>query len=224
MFTLNIIWTTDLSDQETVLSPKMMACSIANELFVSGTDISLICSSETSTAALTASLLSKEILPHIEDKPIYIFPYINCPYNLYYRHANKLSIKEMKFLKESIALPYFSKNYSCFNYFEAFIVPMIKKLLWTKHNLYKHYSTDSTYSTPVEYTVLIVSHPYFIEDTFGVSIQKGEIMKQIYTYQTYQSDKPTNISVDAPTSSHKWHNLKRVSPLAFEKYRKIFLL
>ena len=219
MFTLNIIWTSDLSDQETVLSPKMMACSIANELFVSGTDISLICSSETSTAALTAALLSKEILQ--DDNPIYIFPYINCPYNLYYRHASKLSIKEMKFLKESTTLPYFSKNYSCFNYFEAHIIPIIKKLLWTKHNLYKHYSDQTT---PVEYNVIMVSHPYFIEDTFGASIQKGETMKQTYTYQTYQNDKPTNITVDAPTSCHKWHNRQRVSYLTFEKYRKIFLL
>lgn len=220
MFTLNIIWTTDLSDQETILSPKMMACSIANELFVSGTNISLICSSETSTAALTASILSKEILPNIEDNPIYIFPYINCPYNLYYRHFSKLSIKDMKFLKESIALPNFSKNYSCFNYFEEYIVPMIKKLLWAKHNLYKNYSNQSIY----EYNVIIVSHPYFIEDTFGVSIQKGETMKQTYTYQSYQNDKPTNVSVDAPTSYHKWHNRKRVSPITFEKHRKIFLL
>jgi hypothetical protein len=219
MFILNIIWTTDLSDQETILSPKMMACSIANELFVSGTNISLICSSETSTAALTASLLSKEISQK-EDNPIYIFPYINCPYNLHYRHASKLSIKEMKFLKESITLPYFSKNYSTFNYFEAYIIPMIKKLLWTKHNLYKDYSNDSM----GEYNVLIVSHPYFIEDTFGISIKKGETMTQTYTYQTYQNDTPTNISVNAPTSCHKWHKRQRVSPLTFEKYRKIFLL
>jgi hypothetical protein len=218
MFILNIIWTTDLSDQETILSPKMMACSIANELFVSGTDISLVCSSETSTASLTASLLSKEILP--EDNPIYIFPYINCPYNLYYRHASKLSIKEMKFLKESTNFPYFSKNYSCFNYFEAYIIPIIKKLLWTKHSLYKTYSA----TTPFEYNVLIVSHPYFIEDTFGVSIKKGETMRQTYTYQNYQNDKPTNISVEAPTSCHKWHNRKIISPITFEKYRKIFLL
>lgn len=218
MFILNIIWTTDLYDQETILSPKMMACSIANELRVSGTNISLICSSETSTAALTASLLSKEILP--DDNSIYIFPYINCPYNLYYRNASKLSIKEMKFLKESTTLPYFSKNYSTFNYFELYIIPIIKKLLWAKHNLYKHY----TPTTPFEYNVLIVSHPYFIEDTFGISIKKGETMKQTYTYQTYQNDTPTNISVDAPTSCHKWHNQQRVSPLTFEKYRKIFLL
>ena len=213
MFILNIIWTTDLSDQATILSPKMMGCSIANEL--SGTDISLICSSETSTAALTASLLSKEIL---EDNPIYIFPYINCPYNLFYRHASKLSIKDMKFLKDSSDLPSFSKNYSCFNYFESYIIPIIKKLLWTKHNLYKNYTPNT------EYNVLIVSHPYFIEDTFGISIKKEETMKQTYTYQTYQNDTPTKISVDAPTSSHKWHNLQRVSPLTFEKYRKIFLL
>ncbi len=220
MFILNIIWTTDLSDEETILSPKMMACSIANELFVSGTDISLICSSETSTATLTASLLSKEIFPTIEDNPIYVFPYINCPYNLYYRHSSKLSIKDMKFLKESTTLPYFSKNYACFKYFELHIIPIIKKILWTKHNLYKHYNSN----TLCEYNVLIVSHPYFIEDTFGVSIKKGEIMKQTYTYRTYQNDTPTNISLDAPTSFHKWHNHKRVSPLTFEKYRKIFLL
>jgi hypothetical protein len=128
----------------------------------------------------------------------------------------------MKFLKESTTLPYFSKNYSTFNYFEAYIIPIIKKLIWAKHNLYKHYSSNS--STPFEYNVLIVSHPYFIEDTFGVSIKKGETMTQTYTYQTYQNDTPTNISVYPPTSCHKWHNRQRVSPLSFEKYRKIFLL
>lgn len=225
MFILNIIWTTDLLDEETILSPKMMACSIANEFFVSGTDISLICSSETSTAALTGLYLSKEIKDIFQqDNPVYVFPYINCPYNLHYKHANKLSNisnnKYMKFLRESTTLPYFSKHYSNFKYFESYIIPMIKKLLWTKHNLYKNYIQHS--EPCFEYNVLIVSHPYFIEDTFGMPIKKGQTIKQTYTYQTYQQDNPSNISVHHPISFHKWR--KRSSSSSFENYRKIFLL
>ena len=229
MFVLNIIWTTDLFDEKDILSPKMIGCSIANELFGSGIDISFICSSETSSAALTASLLSKELFILSSSsqsssslsnniQPIYVFPYINCPYTIEYHSVHKLQHKGMKFLKQCTGFPIFYKNRSNSKHFETFIIPLIKKLLWTTHNLYKNDTTDKT-----EYNVLIVSHPYFIEDTFGLSIKKGETIKQTYTYKIYTDEQPVSVECNKPISCHKWRIRNTNSP-KFEDYRKIFLI
>lgn len=224
MFVLNILWTTDLFEEKNILSPKMIGYSIANELFLAGVDISFVCSSETSSAALTASLLSNELqlLQKNKENTIYVFPYINCPYTIQYQLANKLDIKNMKFLKQSSNFPFFYKNYSNFKHFETYIIPFIKKLLWTTHHLYKK-NIDNTDNIDNSYNVLIVSHPYFIEDTFGISIKKGETVTQTYTYQNYTDDTPISVECHKPILCHKWHR-RSVSSPNFEHYRKIFLV
>jgi hypothetical protein len=223
MFILNILWTIDLmnEDEDSKLSPKMFSCAIANDMVLSGTNISLICSSETSSAVLSAASISKDISTQLSEKtdnPIYVFPYINCPYNDNYRLAHKLPIRNAKFLKQLDDYPLFYKYFSEYKHFNSFIIPVIKQLLWVKYSLHKNYNKTKHY----EYNILIISHPYFIENTFNASIEKGEIMKQRFVFDNFDNNKPSNVILNHPTSYHRWHKNIIISKKK-ENYRKVFL-
>ncbi len=226
MFIINILWTIDLMDEdkdkETMLSPKMFACTMANDMVRSDTNISLVCSSETATAILSASLLSKEISEQkgekLDNNCTYVLPYINCPYNNY-RPAHHIHLPNLKILKQDDNYPLFYRYFSSFRMFDLYIIPIIKNLLWVKYNLGK---TILKKNNNYEYNVIVVTHSTFIEKTFGIGIKKGEFIRQTYCYENFDDKKPKDIYYNLPNlHSNKWY--KNIISPKREVYRKIFL-
>ena len=176
MIKISLLWTTDSYDS-----------FLYKNLRGLDTNINLVCSARSYSSLQTAEMISRYLHSinidknknkrnSISDEEIYVFPYITTTPD--YSESIEYKGKKPKVLSNIDAYPeYHQCNYY---YFEEFVMPYIKNIIWTKYNLYKMCSYHVT-----DYTVLVVSDKCFLEKVFDVKIENGRLLKQTFYYNKF---------------------------------------
>ena len=176
MIIINLIWTTP-----TIYS---------NRLHV---PIDIICCSYSGFALKTANIVRND---HKNIKFIYVFPYL--------MDMDSLDSKETTFPNLDTKVLILKDNdnkddKSPLLLFERYILPFIKKLIWTKNiNNFKFYSNDFDY----KYNVLIVTDNIYLHSQFG-ALSVDTFVEKNYKFQSFFKDEIIDMS------NASWNCLKK---------------
>ena len=191
MCSITLLWTTDLHEKRSfidfLLSGQNIICYnpslLALDLEQSDIDIDMFCSSQQFNAVQTAVII-KNCISKDKKSLVYSLPFINDYANIDLMALTNLG-GEVRVLKQMKDIPDFYRHPSKIEFFETYILPIIKDLIWLDHH-----SIQSERERKLNYNILIVSHFNFIKDNFHIDLEPGQVLRQTYQYRDISDKKP----------------------------------
>lgn len=192
MCSITLLWSTDLQEKRSfidfllarqnthIYNPSMLALDLEQgDVF-----IDMFCSSQQFNALQTAVNVKKCNEIGKRKTLVYALPFINDYVNIDLMSLTNLG-EEVRVLKQLEDIPDFYQYPSCFEFFETYILPIIKNLIWLDHH-----SIQAEKERKTNYNILIVSHSNFIKRNFQVDLEPGQVLRQTYHYKDISDKKP----------------------------------
>lgn len=191
MCSITLLWTTDLQGKRSFidfLSAKQNICiynpeMLALDLQQGDVCIDMFCSSQQFNAVQTAVRI-KNYIDKDKKVNVYSLPFINDYANIDLISLTNLG-EDVRVLKQMKDIPDFNQYPSCFEFFETYILPIIKDLIWLDHH-----GIHAEKERKTNYNILIVSHSNFIKNNFQVDLESGQVIRQMYQYRDITDKKP----------------------------------
>lgn len=190
MCSITLLWTTDLQEKQTFIDfllSKQNICYkpslLAVDLEQGDISIDMFCSSQQFNAVQTAVNI-KNCISKDKKSPVYSLPFINDYVNIDLLSLTNLG-EEVRVLKQMKDIPDFYQYPSCLEFFEKYILPIIKDLIWLDHH-----SIQAEKDRKANYNILIVSHSNFIKNNFHFDLDPGQVLRQTYQYRDIADKKP----------------------------------
>lgn len=190
MCSITLLWSTDLQGKRSFIDfllSKPNICYkpslLAVDLEQGDISIDMFCSSQEFNAVQTA-LNIKHCIDKDKKSLVYSLPFINDYVNIDLLSLTNLG-EEVRVLKQMKNIPDFYQYPSCFEFFETYILPIIKDLIWLDHH-----SIQAEKERKTNYNILIVSHSNFIKKNFQVDLEPGQVIRQTYQYKDILDKKP----------------------------------